>query len=258
MTRKDIETKVNERIKAGTSFSKNELMKEYFKIYSKQLNTSEDYIITYAKKFDVKIFNSSSKLYKIFKYIQMGKRFLEDDILWLIEKNFMLPKSKLSIEYNSREANFYMKEYEEKKDLWLIVNASSHFRKANKSTKSIEIIEQINFSKIKDTSLKSALIITQGGAYRDLRKFDKALENAKKGYDWNPKDYHPCTLFGALYYEKGEYSLGDKWYSKAKENGAKLDIIEKDLYSIYKKKIGVEKEKLKKHLEKSDYYYNWL
>lgn len=258
MTRKDIEAKVNERIKAGTAFSKNELMKKYLKIYSKQLNTLEDNVITYAKKFDIEIYNLSSKLYKIFKYIKTGKRFLDNDVLWLIEKEFMESKNKLSIEYNLREASFYIKEYEQKKDLWLIVNASSHFRKSNNSNKSIEIIEKINFNEIKDKCLKSALIITQGGAYRDLKEFDKALKNAKKGYDWNPKDYHPCTLFGALYYEKHEYSLGDKWYSKAKENGAKSDIIEKDIYSIYKKKKGKEKEKLKEHLEKSDSYYAWL
>ncbi|MDD2887425.1 MAG: hypothetical protein PHY66_06445 [Aliarcobacter sp.] len=258
MTRKDIEAKVDERIKAGTAFSKNELMKKYLKIYSGQLNTSEDEVITYAKKFDIEIYNSTSKLYKIFKYIKTGKRFLDNDILWLIEKEFMKSKNKLSIEYNRREANFHIKEYEQKKDLWFIVRASSHFRKSNQPNKSIEIIEKINFNEIKDTYLKSALIITQGGAYRDIKELDKALKNAKKGYDWNSKDYHPCTLFGALYYEKHQYFLGDKWYLKAKENGAKDDIIEKDIYSIYQKRKGKDKEKLREHLKKSDYYYDWL
>lgn len=256
MTIKDIESKVDERIKEGTPFSRQELMREYLKIYRGCI--TGDLVIDYAKKYDINIQNPNSRLYKIFKYLKTGKRFLEKDVIWLIEKDFMQHFSNLSIEYNIREAEFYLLDYKKRKNLWSIVNASSHFRKANKPAESINTISKLNFKAIRNLKLKSALLITQGGAYRDLKNFDEALKCAKKGYDHDLKSYYPCTLFGAVYYEKGNYQLGAKWYLKAERKGASIKVIENEIKSIYNRKTKKEKEELKKYLLNSDNYYTWL
>ncbi len=85
------------------------------------------------------------------------------------------------------------------------------------------------------------------------------MKNAQKGFSFDPSSFYPCTLFGAIYYEMGNYSLGDKWFSKAMENGAEIDNIDSELRSIFKRTKGKERVELKKHLLKMDSSrYRWV
>lgn len=215
-------------------------------------NNISNPIITFARKYDINIHNINSNLYNIFKRIKTGKRFSKEDIIWLRDKDFL--RDKLQMEYNKREVKFYLNEYAEKKTLWSLVNASAHLRKIENSKKAIDLINNINFKKIKNMNLKSALVITQGGAYRDLGKLDEALKNAEKGHNYNPSSFHPCTLLGAIYYETGRLDLGRKWFSKAEENGAQINSIDSEILSIFKRTKGKERAKLKEHLLKIDSY----
>lgn len=219
----------------------------------------KDSVIQYAKKYDIDIKYPNSRLYKIFQYIKKGKRFLKEDMAWLIRNNFLDKKRALLLEYHYREAEYYKNNYSKSKNLWDIVNASSHYRKAKMPEVAIPLVDNIVFKKIKSNSLKSALIVTQGGAYRDLLNLDKALENANKGFNYDSLSFHPCTLLGAVYYQMRKFSLGDKWYARAVKNGATVESVDSEIRAIYKSTKGKEREEFKRHLLNIDSCrYHWV
>lgn len=210
-----------------------------------------------GEKYGIYIRHPKSILSKILQRIAKGNRFSKRDVIWLIEKEYL--KGELKLEYHRREAVFYLDNLAIDKSLWNIVNASSHFRKAHLSNKSIEITENINFKKIKNKHLKSALSITRGGEFRDIQQFEEGLKYAQKGYSFDSSSFHPCTLFGAIYYEMQNFLLGDKWFERAVENGAEVNNIDSELRSIFKRTKGKERDKLKEHLLKTDpYRYSWV
>lgn len=215
-------------------------------------------IIDYAlKKYRISINKSNVKLLDIFKRIKEGKRFLEKDVAFLISENYLKQKRLLFIEYHLREAKYYVTEYSLKKDLWNIVNACSSYRKAEKPQEALKITKIKNISKIQIQTLKFAMLITQGGAYRDLGELDKAIKNAKEVFNREPNNFRPCTLLGAVYYDKGEYSLGQEWFDKAEKRGALKANIDAEIKSIYRRMK--EKKTFKKHLLEIDSdRYKWL
>jgi tetratricopeptide (TPR) repeat protein len=251
VTKQQIKIIVDKRIKEGTAFSREELTRTY--TMNNPPVIIKDKIIEYAEEYNIDIKDKNSKLYKIFQNMIKGKRFIKEDIIWLENKHFF--HEKLKLEYHKREADYYEKKYLQDKDLWNIVNASSQYRKARLSKKSIKLVNEIAFKNIKENRLKSALIVSQGGAYRDIKKLDKAFENAQKGFSYDNSSFHPCTLYGALYYETGKYALGEKWFSKAIENGAKVNNVNSEITSIFKRTKGKEREKLKKYLDAIDKSY---
>jgi hypothetical protein len=69
----------------------------------------------------------------------------------------------------------------------------------------------------------------------------------------------PCTLLGALYYEMGDFSLGDEWFAKAVERGARPRALDEELRSIYLRSSGVRREGMKRHLLAVDpIRYGWV
>lgn len=210
-----------------------------------------------GEKYGIRIHSPKSLLCKILQRIAKGNQFPKKDVVWLHDKGYL--EGELKNEYHRREADFHLKNYAKTKNEWDIVNASSHFRKAHLPQKSLELTDSINLKRIKDIHLKSALSVTRGGAFRDLHQLEDALKNAQKSFSFDSSSFHPCTLYGAIYYETGNFTLGDKWFKKAVENGAKTNNIDSELRSIFKRAKGKEREELKKHLLKTDRHrYNWV
>jgi hypothetical protein len=98
-----------------------------------------------------------------------------------------------------------------------------------------------------------------GGAKRDMRSREEAVKLATRAHGYDPKSFHPCTLLGALYYEMGDFSLGDEWFAKAVERGARPRALDEELRSIYLRSSGVRREGMKRHLLAVDpIRYGWV
>lgn len=118
-------------------------------------------------------------------------------------------------------------------DLWDLVNASSHFRKANLSENAIEKLNaNRKYADQQDDKSRSAYYVTLGGATRDIGERDKALKYAKLGYKLSPNNYRPCTLLGALYMEGFNVEEGHKWYSLAEKLGANVHGVNNEIIQI--------------------------
>jgi len=197
------------------------------------------------------------KLIHLIERIEQGIRFTDEDVVWLTERDYFTPC--LKHEFHRLEAIFCSQNFARNGDPWEAVNASSHYRKANMPDDALNLATRVDNGKHKDKHLKSAICTTIGGSKRDLGKFDEALIYAHDAHAHDPKSFHPCTLFGALYYQLGNYSLGDEWFLKAIERGAKSGSIDAELRSIFRQADKNKREELRHHLLKIDpVRYSWV
>jgi uncharacterized protein involved in tolerance to divalent cations len=202
------------------------------------------------------------KLIDMLQRLDSGYRLPEVDIAFVSTKGFKTYneyyKSELRKQYHRNEAAFYAEEFKKKKDCWLAVNASSHYRKCEEADTSDALLNTINISAIKDAKLKSALCTTHGGVKRDLRKFDAALSLGEQAHLLTPKDFRPCTLLGAVNMEIGNYDLGRSWYDKAIERGYSEEAMDDELRSIFMRAEKVNQDEMREYLLKTDpIRYSW-
>jgi hypothetical protein len=193
-----------------------------------------------------------------FKIIDKGTRLTEKEVVWLnVDGNEYFTKP-LRITFHHIEAIFYTEEFKNKKDPWLVVNASSHYRKCGKSLVADQLLNTIKVKPLKNIKLKSAIYTTHGGVKRDLKDKNDALMLGDNAHKLTPKDFRPCTLLGAVNIEIGSYDLGQAWYAKAIENGFSEKAMDSELKSIYFRLSKSEKDALRSHLHSIDpQRYKW-
>lgn len=200
------------------------------------------------------------KLMNILRNVDRGLRLTENDIAWLTTKDYEYGyyTEELRERYHENEAEFYANEFKKRKDPWLAVNASSHFRKCQRAAEADTMLRTIKTSKIKKKKLRSALCTTHGGVKRDLLKHNEAINLGEQAHEITPKDFRPCTLLGAVNMEMGNHSLGEAWYEKAIERGASEKSVDDDLRSIIMRATPAKQKELRAYLLKKDpHRYSW-
>lgn len=211
------------------------------------------------KKYQVDIIDEGDvpRLTQILDRLENGVGLAEDDVVWLKTRDHF--SSAIRRVFYENEAELCRKEFEKTGDVWQAINANSHFRKANLSETGLALVESINVDSLKDKHQHSALLTTKGGSCRDLGRLPEALGAAEHAHALNPKSYHPCTLLGAIYYELREFGLGDAWFAKAVERGAKEDVVDGELRSLLRRVSPEKQREIADHLLRSDpRRYAWV
>lgn len=200
-----------------------------------------------------------ARLMQIIHHVDNGDRFSDEDILWLTSEGEDYYTEILKMTYHEREAQFYASGYNKTNDPWCAVNASKHYRKSYQSTKAHDLLISISTASKWEPKLNSAISTTHGGVMRDLKRFDEALKFGNQAHNLTPKDFRPCTLLGAVYFEIGNYEVGKNWYLKASERGASERSIDNDLRSIFKSAGKAKREEIKVFLLLFDpVRYSWI
>ncbi|MUG91028.1 hypothetical protein F7734_00310 [Scytonema sp. UIC 10036] len=176
----------------------------------------------------------------------------------LVEQDLLSRDGKVALKYYSLEAEFYVQEFQRSGNKWHIPTASSYWRKANKSEQALQLTN-LDLNQIKDNTLKSAILVTRGAAFRDLDKLFDAESCAKKAMQYHALSYQPYTLMGAIAYDKGDYPNGDYWFREAIQRGAKTEDIDDEI----KRVVRNTKDEEKRHtaaaylLKKDSERYAW-
>lgn len=199
----------------------------------------------------------NSPLYLILQKLEKDERIEPKDIGWLQENELFYDR--IWNKYHGIEANFYQQEFKRTDNRWNLVNASSHLRKADRSKSALELTDNLPLNSIKDNKLKSALLTTRGGAFRDCDKLDDAEICALQAIKYQADSHHPYTLMGAICYEQGKYFEGDKWFNEAIKRGAKPLDMDSEIKSVLNKtKDQKQRQELVNYLLKKDsYLYAW-
>jgi len=158
--------------------------------------------------------------YEIMLKIEREERLDPKQVVQLIEKGSLSRHGKIAIAYYRLEAIFYEKEYQRTGNRWNLPSASANWRKADEPEQALKVTENINWSKVKEPDLKSAIWVTRGAAFRDLMKLDEAENCANQAIEYQPNNHQPYTLMGAICYDRGQFVDGDKWFLMAIERGA--------------------------------------
>lgn len=208
-------------------------------------------------------FSDRPNLIPILIKLKENQRLTPEEVVWLEtsgKENYFKKKQKTYLTYHRIEAEYYLSLYHQNKSVWHLVNASSHFRKADLSNKIHDILESKNIKiNQNDKKLHSAFLTTLGGVKRDLGFFTDGIKMAQEAHEYVPQDYRPCTLLGALYFEINQYDIGTKWFDKAEELGAPQHDTDAEIRAIYHKANKAEKEQLKAYLlQLNPIRYAWL
>ncbi|MCC3511813.1 MAG: hypothetical protein JGK29_22910 [Microcoleus sp. PH2017_17_BER_D_A] len=255
-----------------------------------QKNGRED-VITFAEKTrfaalkskyevsDYKDKTPSSPLYAILQKLDKGERLEPTDVAWLEENKIeasqpsnsyygwqeerryqgqRLFSGKIFTAYHKIEALFYEQEYKNTGNKWNLPNASSHWRKAEQPRSALKLTENLEFDKIKENKLKSALLTTRGGAFRDINKLDDTEKCALKAIEYQPQSHHPYTLMGAICFERGQFLEGERWFNEAIKRGASPRDQDAEMKRVVKNaKNGKRREVVEYLLKKDPQRYAW-
>ncbi|MDZ8105462.1 MAG: hypothetical protein RM338_07520 [Nostoc sp. DedQUE12a] len=176
----------------------------------------------------------------------------------LIEKSMLSRDGKIAVAHYRLEAEFYEQEIKRTGHKWHIPTASSYWRKANEPEQALKITN-LDLTRIKESNLKSAILVTRGAAFRDIDNLDDAESCARKAMEYQPNSYQPYTLMGAIYYDRGGYVEGDCWFEQAIQRGAKSEDIDDELKRVFRS----TKDENKRHeaaeylLKKDSKRYSW-
>jgi hypothetical protein len=243
----------------------------------------EKHFATLKSKYDVSDYKDKSPskpLYAILQKLEKGERLEPTDVAWLEEnrtearqptnsyygwqeeprsQGYRLFSGKIFITYHKIEATFYEQEYKRTGNKWNLPNASSHWRKADRPKQALKLTENLNFDKIKENKLKSAILTTRGGAFRDIEDLDKAEKCARQAIEYQPNSHHPYTLMGAICFERGEYSEGEYWFAEAIKRGASPRDQDAEIKRVVKnaKDENKRREVVEYLLKKDPQRYAW-
>jgi hypothetical protein len=225
----------------------------------------EKHLARLKSKYDVSDYKDkspSNPLYAILQKLEKGERLEPTDVAWLQENKTewrQLFSGKIFITYHKIEATFYEQEYKRTGNKWNLPNASSHWRKADKPRQALKLTENLNFDNIKENKLKSALLTTRGGAFRDIEELDKAEKCARQAIEDQPNSHHPYTLMGAICFEWGQYSQGEYWFAEAIKRGASPRDQDAEIKRVVKnaKDENKRREVVQYLLKKDPQRYAW-
>ncbi len=173
-------------------------------------------------------------------------------VVQLIEEKLLSREGKIAIAHYKLEADFYEQEFKRTGHKWHIPNASSYWRKADEPERAIQLTT-LDLSNIKESNLKSAILVTRGAAFRDIHDLVNAEKCAKQAIEAHPQSYQPYTLLGAIYYDKGEYPTGDYYFAEAVKRGAKTEEIDDEIKRVVRStKDEIKLQEVVNYLLKKD------
>ena len=193
-----------------------------------------------------------TRLMFILEQVDAEHRLTEEDIVWLSTVARDCFSRELRDAHHLREATFLAGEFHRTRDPWKAAGASSHFRQCRRPHEALELLDCLPLSELGNPKIKSVLCTTRGGVMRDLGQRDEALRLGAQAHLLQPRNFHPCTLLGAVHMESGNFAEGHAWYTKAQERGASERVIDSELRSIFQRADPTRRAAMKAYLLTND------
>ena len=182
-----------------------------------------------------------------------------DEYVWLktTGKNYFTFEVRRA--YHQGQAVRCVNEYKRTQDPWNVINGSGHYRKCDRPSDALQLLDQADMARFTLPKLKSALFTTRGGVMRDLGRRDESVKLGDQAHELTPKDFRPCTLLGAVHMELGNYNLAHDWYNKAIKLGATEQSVDSELKRIYAQADKAKRESIKAFLLAEDAVrFSWV
>lgn len=163
-------------------------------------------------------------------------------------------------DYSYWLAKLCYERYEKYNEEWMLVKASKYYRISGKPNKALKITE--NFT-TDDKNVYAAYWTTRGGAFKDVKKLDEAVQCVEKSLKINNENHHPYNLAGSIEFIKGNIEKAQEFFDKAMILGAKSIALSKDdIKDVIEKSTKQQSEKIKSYLLKLNqekyYWIKWI
>lgn len=255
-----LEIRNNKTLIIPSVFEHPDYQKEHKKNKAKELNKEirEYFDIGYIEP------QQFTTLMSILKKLYNKKRINEEEKIFLLTEKDENEESyfhydNISIQYHLIEGTYYLNAYKKNKNIWKLINSSSHLRKAKKLHEVKKHLETVDRRLLSSLKIESAYLTTYGAINRDLGNLSQALELAHTAHSKQEKDYRPCTLLGAIYFDLENIEKGQEWFAKAQNLGADEDLFFSEIKNIYLKASKEYKIKLKNYFEyENKKIFNWI
>lgn len=153
----------------------------------------------------------------------------------------------------------HFRKYKRAEDYWALVKACKHLRKANLPKTVIDISTPERIAAASDPRIQSALLTTRGGAFRDISDLVAAKDSANKAIAASPHSFHPHNLLGAVLYEEGNPSDGDRSFERAVELGATPRNQDFEIRKALERSSAEARQKVISYLlQKDPERYSWV
>lgn len=195
----------------------------------------------------------------LLKQVANRQRLKAEDVAWLKTEADDCWTDALQKAFHALEAEALTRAWQTSGDPWDAVNASAHWRKADRPEEALRLTEAARAQIGPNPKISSALATTRGGAMRDLRRLDDAKTLAGEANRLMPSDYRPCTLLGAVHIELGDLQAGREWYAKAESLGASRQAIDNELRGLLMRSSTKEQQRIREYLLQHDpQRFAWL
>lgn len=195
----------------------------------------------------------------LLKQVASGNRLTPEDVVWLSTEADDCWTDALKKAWHRLEAEALTKAWEESGDLWNAVNASAHWRKADKPERALAVTAAAISKAGRSPKPRSALLTTRGGAMRDAGRLTEARTLGLEAHELTPADFRPCTLLGAVSMELGDLAAGHEWYVKAEALGAERRAIDQDLRALLVRAEPDARDRIRAYLlEQDPERFAWL
>lgn len=179
--------------------------------------------------------------------LSQGQRLEAADVVWLQTEAEECWTLAVAAAWNELEAQALSAVWRKTGDPWAAVNASSHWRKCDQPSMSLQLTSEA-LASASAPKVRSALLTTRGGALRDLGRPIEAKAHGEQAHQLTPKDYRPCTLLGAACAELGDLAAGHQWFTKAEELGADRRSIDQEIKALLARASQEERERMRAYL----------
>jgi hypothetical protein len=219
---------------------------------------SRQHFVALKRKYKVESFKDTSPLsplYKILLKIESSERLNDANLSWLKLNRLGGP---IRI-YARREAVECENRFKATGDRWEAVKASRFWRMAKQPTKALAVTKGLTDGLgAGDSKLKSAILTTRGGAFRDQRQLGDAEACGQEAIQLDQQSFYPYTLLGAVYYQKGDPQRGDEFFAAAEKLGAKPEVRDRDIRRAVSQAGEDERQIVAQYLlEKDPARYRW-
>ncbi len=249
-------TYLKEKIKSGEKFNDSE--DEWIKINDRQdirLLAEQKHFTQLKAKYQFVALRSEiphETIYTIMLQLEGGKRLDRLMVAQLIVNNQLSPNGKIAIAHHTLEAKFYEQEYKHTGNQWNLVSASSDWRKADEPQKALQLTN-LNFNRVSDAALKSALLTNRGRAFRDIEELSEAKNCALAAIECQPDRHEPYVLMATICHRLGDYEDGINYKNEAIKRGAEIGDIDYELKRLVKNtKDESKRQEVVEYLVKED------
>jgi hypothetical protein len=112
-------------------------------------------------------------------------------------------------------ATYFYRKYSDQKAPWDLISACRYLNDAEMPSKVIDLSQKIKIESIAEPKAQGALLTTKGRALRKLNQLDDAKTAATEALEFYAESYHAHNLLGAISYQLGLPSEGDRHFAKA-------------------------------------------